>query len=92
MAGLELDEHVNVAIRAEVIPKHGAEEGELPDVVSPAEILDLVTGNVDILHANSILPPVIPFHGYENPQGCKAIGYELQTLDESMENQGYQTD
>jgi hypothetical protein len=38
MPGLELHEHVDVAIGAEVVPQDGAEEGESPDVVAPAEL------------------------------------------------------
>ena len=38
MPGLEFHKHVDVAIGAEVVPQDGAEEGEPPDVVAPAEL------------------------------------------------------
>lgn len=37
-AGLELDEDVDVAVGAEVIAEHGAEESEAPDAVAAAEV------------------------------------------------------
>src|SRR5437867_3807966 len=37
LAGLELDQHVHVAVRTEVIPQHGTKQRQLPDVMTPAE-------------------------------------------------------
>jgi len=36
--GLELDEHVDVAVRSEVVAENRAKEGESPDVVAATEI------------------------------------------------------
>src|SRR5207247_11082564 len=41
MPGFELDEHIDVAVRAKIVSKHRAEEGQSPDVVFPAEVSDL---------------------------------------------------
>lgn len=37
VAGLELDEHVDVAVRTEVVPKNGAKSREPSDMVASAE-------------------------------------------------------
>ena len=39
---LELDQNVNVTIRAEVIPQSGAKNGEPPNVMPPAKIRNFI--------------------------------------------------
>ena len=39
MAGLELHQHVDVAVRTEVVPKNGAEQRQAPDMVASTEPL-----------------------------------------------------
>ena len=41
VARLELIEHVHVAVRAKIIPEHGAEHGQTPDMMPAAERGDL---------------------------------------------------
>src|SRR5438552_14726124 len=43
----ELDEHIDVAISPEVIPKHGAEQGQPMDVMAAAEVGDQLVGDGD---------------------------------------------
>src|SRR3712207_7412556 len=50
VAGLELDQHVHVAVGAEVVAQHRAEEGELADVVLPAELGDALAVDGDAGH------------------------------------------
>jgi hypothetical protein len=61
MAGLELDQDIRVAVGAEVLPQHGPEEGELPDVVATAELLYGGSGNVKLgtLHASTSLSRIV---------------------------------
>lgn len=47
LVGLELDEHVDVAIRPEVATKHRTEQREPADMVLSAEVGDALPGNVD---------------------------------------------
>jgi hypothetical protein len=42
VARLEFHEDVQIAVRPEVSPEHGPEESELPDVVFPAELRQLL--------------------------------------------------
>src|SRR6185295_1302371 len=42
VSGLELDEHVDVALGPEILPQDGAEQGQPADVIAPAELGELV--------------------------------------------------
>ena len=44
---LELDEHVDVALRREVIAEDAPEQREADDAVAPEELGDTIGGNVD---------------------------------------------
>lgn len=47
MTLFELDEHVHVALRAEIIPENRAEQGKPPDVVPPAELPERCAWDLD---------------------------------------------
>jgi hypothetical protein len=48
VTGLELDEHVHVALGREVVPQDRPEEGETPDMVTPAEVGDRLSIERDL--------------------------------------------
>jgi hypothetical protein len=51
---VELDEHVHVALRREVFPQDGAEQGKLDDVPLAAEVVYLIDGQFFFSHGNPL--------------------------------------
>ena len=49
---LKLYENIHIAFRAKVLPQHGAEQGEFPDVVPQAELLNDILWNFDVALAH----------------------------------------
>jgi hypothetical protein len=48
LAGLEVDEDVNVAVWPEIVRQDGAKQGEFADVIPPAELSDSVAIDRDL--------------------------------------------
>ena len=52
MTSFKLNQHIDVALRAEILSHHRAKERQLPDVMFLAEIFDLLGGQESIdIHA-----------------------------------------
>lgn len=45
---LEFDQHIDVALRPEIIAQDRAEESQLADVILAAELRQFLTGDVDL--------------------------------------------
>jgi hypothetical protein len=48
MARLKFHQHIDIAVRPEIVPEHGAEKGQLPNVVPAAEFGQFVFWNLDV--------------------------------------------
>ena len=48
LAGLKVDEDINVAVWPEIVRQDGAEQGEFADVIPPAELSDRVAIDRDL--------------------------------------------
>jgi hypothetical protein len=57
--GFELNQYVDVAVRAKVVTKNGSEERKLPDMVAPTKIGNLLAVNRDtaLFHSAAFLEP-----------------------------------
>src|SRR6266849_10601542 len=51
---IELDQHVDVTVRAEVVAQDRPEQRELTDVVATAEVRDLVLGNIHSVELHAV--------------------------------------
>ena len=45
---LELDEHIDIALRTKIVSQHGAEKGESTDMVPAAKLGNLLSINCDV--------------------------------------------
>ena len=63
MGGIELNKHVDVALREEIVPQHRTKQRQSPDVVAPAECGDSLAIERQMGHHH--LWPMIPPSGME---------------------------
>lgn len=63
--GCEGDQDVDVAVGAEVVPKHAAEHGELDDFVTPAQLSEL-----DVVHLDALTDPHPVASGSEDSEAA----------------------